>query len=78
MAENLMFTVLPEMAWYLANRTSTVVKLDVIGSWVFRVGSRTYIVEELDLAKRYLTVVLLDASEGRRVVALGKILGEDA
>ncbi|EMS47773.1 hypothetical protein TRIUR3_30963 [Triticum urartu] len=39
------------MAWYLAKCTSTVVKLDIIGSWVFHVGSHTYIVEEFGHAK---------------------------
>ena len=73
-----MFTVLPETVWYLAKCTSMAVKLDVIGSWIFGVGSHTHIVEEFGLAKRYLTVVVLDASEGRRVVVLGKIFGEDA
>uniref|UniRef100_A0A8R7TUN5 Uncharacterized protein n=1 Tax=Triticum urartu TaxID=4572 RepID=A0A8R7TUN5_TRIUA len=33
--------------------------------WVFGVGSRTHIIEELGLAKRYLTVVVLDAFKGR-------------
>ena len=41
-------------------------------------GSRTHVVEELGLAKRYLTVVVLDAFEGRHVMVLGKILGEGA
>ena len=41
-------------------------------------GSRTHVVEELGLAKRYLMVVVLDAFEGRHVMVLGKILGEGA
>ncbi|XBI38306.1 hypothetical protein VPH35_123369 [Triticum aestivum] len=44
-----MFTVLPEPAWYLGKCTSTAVKLDIIGSRVFDIGSRTHIVEELGL-----------------------------
>ena len=41
-------------------------------------GSRTHVVEELGLVKRYLTVVVLDTFEGHHVMVLGKILGEGA
>ena len=44
----------------------------------FGAGSRTHVVEELGLAKRYLTVVVFDAFEDRHVMVLGKILGEGA
>ncbi|XBH77113.1 hypothetical protein VPH35_103640 [Triticum aestivum] len=46
-----MLAILPETAWYLAKCTSPVVKLDVIGSWVFGAGCRPHIIEELGLAR---------------------------